>query len=807
MVIEDNVLLGDGFFDLERDEKMPFRWATDIFKIYFPLCDNIKNVKLYYLCDFDNNILKINDQEFPLKKGRNYISFTPSKLTKFSSNYFIPNRDLENSNDNRKLSIRVYQIYLMMTDNTLISLPIDKIHLYETSNKNLRKVINISLNEGFYGLETAILNGNISRWLMKTSKLKILNNLLEFKCKFRFINYNIRNENITLISGKNKKKFDIKIGVNHIDFECYDQEIKIICDKDFCPSKEGNSTDTRELGIILDHFEINNLPIYLSNEIVKDNLKDISSSDISFTKKIINNKTVGIICYVPPASYNGNEKIFFKNIEEFKPFSDIVFFSDFPWKNSLNVEDPLSVIDFKNNRFTDLIGLWTFYKALSIAVKFNLDYFMTLESDCRFFKKEWDYNLFKTAIENDAYCCGSLNISKPNNDLDCFNYLKDRYEIIKSNGVNENIEYKNFPVLLHNLIGDKNKCYMWTNGAFSIYNTNVILNLIGSNLTDIVENWYAWDLDVCKLIVDKLGFEEAKRRIIHYQKVASNVASVVTLKFCINNKNNYEAVHPVKTKWKPCLNNESYRFYHGGDLGDIIYALPSMKVLGGGELILGNKDKLKSITNQILAPREFFTVEKYNFIRPLLEKISYLTKISYSDQEEDFDYNFNEFRYFWNDPVFREKTKINRLIDANLDFVGMLNHFDDRDGWIKLNSSKKIARFVIARSERYQDNDFDWNSICEKIKNDCVFVGLKSEHEKFCKIVGDIPFYKVNDALELAEIINGCEIFIGNQSFPMSLALAMNKSVIQEYCDYVSDCLFKNRSNFKTKENYIELFK
>jgi hypothetical protein len=49
----------------------------------------------------------------------------------------------------------------------------------------------------------------------------------------------------------------------------------------------------------------------------------------------------------------------------------------------------------------------------------------------------------------------------------------------------------------------------------------------------------------------------------------------------------------------------------------------------------------------------------------------------------------------------------------------------------------------------------------------------------------------VQDALHLARVIDGCKLFIGNQSFPLALAMALNVRVIQECCPRTPDCIFR----------------
>ncbi|RYE27215.1 MAG: hypothetical protein EOP45_01925 [Sphingobacteriaceae bacterium] len=51
-----------------------------------------------------------------------------------------------------------------------------------------------------------------------------------------------------------------------------------------------------------------------------------------------------------------------------------------------------------------------------------------------------------------------------------------------------------------------------------------------------------------------------------------------------------------------------------------------------------------------------------------------------------------------------------------------------------------------------------------------IFIGVKSEYEDMQKAIPNLKTIQVKNFLELAQIIAGCKVFIGNQSFPYSVA-------------------------------------
>lgn len=648
--------------------------------------------------------------------------------------------------------------------------------------KNKSETLNIALN-GFYHPEPFIDGklGNISRWTETSARIIFLNKIYEeFDCKIHLLNLNKNNKNV-IIRGENYiNKFELVSGDNFITFKHKGEYIDIVPQVTLCPKIDTGIEDERILGIVIYNLFLDNYVINVTNKIYYENLKPIKLNDsFVFKQKELFGKKIGIIGYVSPPSVLNSNLQFFRNMQEFQSFSDIILFSDAKWKNTIEVEDPLTVVEKNNHK----IGLWTFFKCLTIAKKYNLDYFLMIESDCRVTKNNWDKELFEYAIKNDCYAYGSLNVSNFDKNNPIFKYISDLN--LKSN----------YPCIFQGNMEGDGLTRLWTNGALTVYKTEIYYNLLQNDISKIFKEWHAWDYNSCKIIIDRFGQTESTKRIVHSDKIVSNVESVVNLNYIINNYRKFSAVHPVKTNWRP-PKNQNYTFYHGGDLGDIIYSLPSIKLIGGGHINFGNKDN----HDIILRTREPFNNQKYKFIEPLIKSQNYIISTNYSDDSSiEYDYNFNEFRHYWNDEQYRSSKKIDRLIDVNLDFVGVSSLFNEKEPWLNCQN-KKIAKYVVSRSFRYRDISFPWIDIYQLIKNNCVFIGLSDEYEDFCKTVGIIPYFKVSDALEMAEVINGCEIFIGNQSFPCSIAIGLNKTVVQEYSKNHKDCIFDKRSNFYTKE-------
>jgi hypothetical protein len=124
----------------------------------------------------------------------------------------------------------------------------------------------------------------------------------------------------------------------------------------------------------------------------------------------------------------------------------------------------------------------------------------------------------------------------------------------------------------------------------------------------------------------------------------------------------------------------------------------------------------------------------------------------------------------------------------------------NEESWLEIGGSESIMPVVINRSFRYQQSEMPWSSIMAKVRNSAVFVGFPQEHARFASEFGQVCYYSVKDSLELARIIAGAKWFIGNQSFPLSLALGLGVPTYHEMWLQSPDCVFKRPGAFTWKD-------
>lgn len=209
-------------------------------------------------------------------------------------------------------------------------------------------------------------------------------------------------------------------------------------------------------------------------------------------------------------------------------------------------------------------------------------------------------------------------------------------------------------------------------------------------------------------------------------------------------------------------------FYATGDLGDIIASLPVVRQLGGGEYILGPHRGSSG-------PREPMTQQRAEFIIPLLKAQAYITESRYESTPVNVTLDLSLFRsachYMCGESLTHWHGRHAGIPAAKLNI----------SNWLNVTPNPETnGKIVVARSPRYHSKHFPWHRQMRKYAKNAVFVGLPHEHQDFVSKFGFIPYRPVKDALEMAQLIAGSEHFIGNQSFPMWIALGLGVSLLQE---------------------------
>ena len=243
------------------------------------------------------------------------------------------------------------------------------------------------------------------------------------------------------------------------------------------------------------------------------------------------------------------------------------------------------------------------------------------------------------------------------------------------------------------------------------------------------------------------------------------------------------------------------KFHHSGDLGDVIYSLPTIKELGGGVLILSSDYDEMDI-------RDSMTLQKQEDLKKVLMLNDYIVQVRFSEGKPiDIDYDLNDHRMYhiqWGNgfltPEEAEKMRKTNLTELYRRYFNIPTD-SSNSSWLSVGNKISFSGkpIIINRTARYHNKYFPWKTLITEYGENMMFVGTEKEHEDFCGEFGYVDYKLTESILDLFELISGCELFIGNQSFPYSLAEGIKKPVIQE-TDFegVPNCIFKRDNSYFT---------
>lgn len=231
-------------------------------------------------------------------------------------------------------------------------------------------------------------------------------------------------------------------------------------------------------------------------------------------------------------------------------------------------------------------------------------------------------------------------------------------------------------------------------------------------------------------------------------------------------------------------------FGHSGDLGDVIYSLPTIKAMGGGTLYL------------YLRPGKTWhgmDAEKVASLRSLLVAQPYIEDVIFCPEGRPpwaADHNLNGFRDHGGPG--------RNLADMHLATHG-LDSAPRHDRWLEVDRPIAAARVVFARSERCRNAGFPWRRVWERYRDAAGFVGTAAEHEDFCRSVGPVPLIPTPDLLEVARMIAGSQLFVGNQSCPAAIAEGLKQAMILEVYPPLPNCCFERLGRINAWGDGFEL--
>lgn len=203
-------------------------------------------------------------------------------------------------------------------------------------------------------------------------------------------------------------------------------------------------------------------------------------------------------------------------------------------------------------------------------------------------------------------------------------------------------------------------------------------------------------------------------------------------------------------------------FKHSGNLGDIIFSLPTIIALGGGRLYISNgKGKLMRPMSKAMVAQ----------IIELIKDQPYLTEVlPYNNEAVDYDLD-----------KFREKHGPGSNVHLALRHLQAFGvNFDLDLPWISNIQPLYLNDIVLQNGFRCRDVNLNWKEL-KGFEDKCVFVGFKNEYRQFRRMTRlNVRFHQITSLLELARIIKGSKLFVGNQSLGFALAEAMKHPRVLE---------------------------
>jgi hypothetical protein len=214
-------------------------------------------------------------------------------------------------------------------------------------------------------------------------------------------------------------------------------------------------------------------------------------------------------------------------------------------------------------------------------------------------------------------------------------------------------------------------------------------------------------------------------------------------------------------------------FSSAGDCGDVLYALTAVKALGGGALRLFPA----GYTTARMTP------DRAESLAALLRQQPYVADCRFAERPEGTDLDAWRRRY---------RCDLN-IADMACAALGVPPH-PCEEPWLTVPRPRREARVLFHRSPRYHNWAFPWHEAYRKYGREAAVVGTPEEHRDFCAYLGPLPYVPTPTFLDLAEVIAGCELLVGNQSAPMAVALGLGQPVVQEVCLMAPNCFWERRN-------------
>jgi len=243
----------------------------------------------------------------------------------------------------------------------------------------------------------------------------------------------------------------------------------------------------------------------------------------------------------------------------------------------------------------------------------------------------------------------------------------------------------------------------------------------------------------------------------------------------------YSEKQPKVQVKAPVIEEALHTYSSTGDAGDCFVSLATIKHLGGKTtLYLRDGGGASGI------------VSRAHLVKPLIEAQPYIKAVEIW-KDEPIEWASEGFRGGWVD-------RIANLADCHAKHalhVGFIKSLPDMSKpWLTVDPDMSYAgRIICNRSPRYNNPFFPWRKIVEHYGSRLIFIGMPHEHHAFCETFGGVEYKLTKDFLEVAQMIAGSSLYIGNQSACMTIAEGLKHPRILEGSLVIPDCVYPQAGN------------
>lgn len=233
-------------------------------------------------------------------------------------------------------------------------------------------------------------------------------------------------------------------------------------------------------------------------------------------------------------------------------------------------------------------------------------------------------------------------------------------------------------------------------------------------------------------------------------------------------------------------------YKHSGTFGDLIYSLCLAKRFGPGKFYL-HLDQINWIGKHYYGstPAPFhqnrMTEDDFYYLKDFMLRQDCIEDFQILDKDAEITHNLDRFReifvghpgnyiqcYAWSFNI-KDPQEIQLL---------------ETTPWLTADQKTiKNRKIIVNRTERWLPSNLSkfWTESLEQgWDSSAVFIGLEKEYDIFVKTTGwkDCIYQPTKNLLEWAELINGADCFVGNQSVGLSIAVGLGKPF---FCEMRTD--------------------